>query len=558
MGKRVERPTGALGVVRSVLGNADLRRVEAAYAGFVAAEFAVWVAILVWAYEAAGNGGVVAVILAQLVPATVFAPIAGTLADRYRPMRVLTAGYAAQGLAMGATAIALSVDAPTVVVVALAGVAATAVTITRPTQAVIVPTLARRPVELTAVNVVSTWIESAAVFVAPVAAGLLLATSGPATVFSVFALVALVSSLVVGSLPPGAARHRSGGAGGADDDLAGASLVGDAWREVGDGIRTLRVHRPARLVVTLLAAQLFVFGALDVITVVLAVDVLGLGSGGAGYLTGAFGFGGILGAVAAVALVGRKRLAPPLAVALLVWGLSFIGLGLAPSVGAAFVLLAVAGAARSVLEVSGRTLLQRTSPPAVLARVFGLLEAVEMGALALGSLAVPALIALGGIESALVITGAFLPFVLLLRIRALQQVDAEATVPVVEVALLRSLPIFAALPPGSLDGLARSSTALHLAAGTTVIRQGELGDRFYAIADGEVRVEIDGRFVRTMGRGEGFGEIALLRSVRRTATVISVGAVVLLGIDKDTFVVELTGHSPSRATADAIIRDLEP
>ncbi len=551
-----DRPTGAMRVVRSVLANPDLRRVEAAYAGFVAAEFGVWVAILVYAYEQAGNRGVVAVILAQLVPATLFAPIAGALADRYRPLRVLTAGYVAQGTAMGATAIALALDAPLVVVFAAAGVAATVVTVTRPAQAVILPTLARRPIELTAVNVVSTWIESAAVFVAPVLAGVLLATFGPAIVFTVFSLVAFVSAILVAPISAGPVRATAAPA--RDRTRVGAaSVLGDAWVDVLAGVRTLRMHRPARLVVTLIGAQLFVFGALDVIAVVLAVDVLDLGSGGAGYLTGAFGFGGIFGAMAAVALVGRRRLAPPLAIALLVWGAAFIALGIDPTMGAAFVLLAVAGAARSVLEVAGRTLLQRTSPPEVLARVFGLVEAVEMGALALGSLAVPALVALGGVDTALIVIGAFLPVLLALRIQALLRVDAAATVPVVEVALLRSLAIFAALPPGSLDGLARNATALHLAAGTTVIRQGAIGHSYYAIADGEVRVEIDGRFVRSMTRGEGFGEIALLRSVRRTATVIAASAVVLLEIDKESFVVELTGHPPSAATADSIIRDLD-
>ena len=140
--------------------------------------------------------------------------------------------------------------------------------------------------------------------------------------------------------------------------------------------------------------------------------------------------------------------------------------------------------------------------------------------------------------------------------RALLQVDAAATVPVVEVALLRSLPIFAALPPASLDGLARNSTSVHLPAGMVVIRQGERGDRYYAIADGEVKIEIAGRFVRTMGRGEGFGEISLLRSVRRTASVTAVSDIVLLGIDKDLFLVELTGHAPSTVVAESIMRDL--
>ncbi len=531
-------------VLGIVARRAPLRRIELAFAGFNIAEWGVWVALLVYAY---GNGGtteagVVAVV--QLVPAAIFAPVGSVLGDRYRPGRVLFWGYVAQSLALGATAAALLGGATPAIVYAVAVTASIAVTITRPTMAAFVPSLARTPDELTALNVVTSWTESVSVLLAPALAGVLLAVGDPGTVFAVMAGAVAASALLVRPYPgpPPAARDQA--------ESVGASL--------GTALDVLRRERYARVLVIALSADFVAMGALDVLYPELAIGVLERGESWAGYLNAAFGAGATIAVVVTAGLVGKSRLVPSLLAGLALYFVAFAVLAAVPTVATALVLLAAAGAGRVIFDVTTRTLLQRVAPTDVLARIFGLLEGLAMAGLAIGSLVIAGLVALGGASLGLIGIGLLLPLAALVAGPTLLDVDRHATVPVVEISLLRSLPLFALLPAAQVEGLARSLHRVEVGAGTDVIVQGELGDRFYVIADGEIEVVRDGSRVAVLARGDGFGEIALLHDVPRTATCRAVGPSALYVLEQSDFLTAVTGHAPAHDEAHRLATGRSP
>ena len=265
---------------------------QIAFFFFNGAEWAVWIAMLVYAYDRGGATMAGLVALIQLVPATLFAPFASVLADRYRPALVLTLSYVAQGIAMGATAAVLILGGPPWLAYGCAAVAATAVVVTRPTMAVLMPALARAPQELTAANVISGWNESISVLIAPAVAGLLIAAWGPGWVFLVMAVLVLCGAALVFRIDGPAAAVSDG------STATAAELV--------EGFRVLRREPEARLLVGLLGSQYVAIGMLDVLYVVLAIETLGMGQGGAGYLNAAFGAGGALGIAITASLVGPR------------------------------------------------------------------------------------------------------------------------------------------------------------------------------------------------------------------------------------------------------------
>jgi MFS family permease len=521
---------------RSLTRTRALLRVLGGYALFTLNEYAVWIAMLVYAYSRGGATTAGLVALAQLAPAAVVAPVAATLADRRSPVIMLAGGYLVQAAAMAATAAAIIAGAP-LAAYAAAVATATAVTTTRPAQSTLIPSIASTPDQLTAANVVVAWVEATGIAASGLLAGVLIALAGVGSVFVVCAGLAVVAALLTAGLRVPALAPPEG---------AAAALTG-----LGEGLG-LAVRRPRlRLMLALLTAEAVVVGALDLLFVILAIGVLGRPQAWAGYLNFAYGVGGVLAATVSVALVGRRLGAPILAAALVFSGtLAALAFGL--GVGWTVALLAVVGASRALLDVASRTLLQRSVPARLIGRIFGLLEGLTMAGLALGALLVPLLVYLGGSRAALLGVAAVLPLAAAIGGRALFGLDAGAPVPVVEIALLRSLPLFAELPAPAIEGLAAALVPIHLPAGAVLIREGDPGDAYYAIAAGELDVRQDGRFLRRCGRGEGVGEIALLRAVPRTATVTAHTPATVYELDRDPFLTAVLGHAPTQREADRI------
>ncbi len=532
--------TSILTVFRTTIRNGSLLRLELAFAAFNGAEWAVWVCLLVYAYSVDGATGSGLMALVQLIPCIFLAPYIGALADRRRPGRVLLAGYIVQALAMGGVAAAIALDVPAWVVFALAIPVNLGITAPRPAQSALLPSIVRRPVELTAANVVSSWAENGSVLVAPAVAGVLLGIGGPELAIAFLALLSVTAAVLVLRIPGPPPIAHAGGA---------VSLT----RQVAAGIRAVRRESSVRTLVGLLGSQYILVGALDVLYVVLSMSVLNMGEAGAGYLNSAFGAGGLIGAALTAGLVARRRLAPALGAGMLTAALALGALGLHPTMVAAFAMLALAGMGRAVLDVTGRILLQRSAPPDVLADVFSLLESLMNIGLAFGAIIVPVLVGLSGAPAALIGTGVVFLLIMAATWRRLRAVDAAADVPHVEIRLLQSIPVFAMLPAPQLEGLARALKPAEYASGETVMCEGEDGDFYCAIAEGEVEVRHAGQAVAHLARGEGFGEIALIEDVPRTATVIATKDTEVYCLEKGPFILALTGHPSARSTVSDVV-----
>jgi hypothetical protein len=525
------------GVMVSLMHNRRVLRVVCAYALFTVNEYSVWIAVLVYAYAKGGatDAGLVAVV--QLVPAGLCAPFMSVRADRSSPTVLLLGGFAAQVAGLAVAALCVLHGWPSVFVYAGAIIAATAITATRPAQAALLPSLARTPDELTAANVAISWVESIGVAVAGVWSAALL-THGVGQV-----LVAAIGLLVVAALLVVADAGRDPSRADTDEETS------STWAEVVDGARAVREAPGAGTLIALLGAEDVVLGALDVLFVVTAIGVLHRSQSWVGYLNGAYGLGGVLVGGAMFLLIGR-RLPVPILTSSVLLGLCIALIPINGSAAAAVVLLGAVGAARGVMEMSTRTLLQRSVAPDVLGRVFGLVEGLTMFSVALGSMVVPLLVSIGGADAALIGVGCILPVVAVLSATRLLRLDRESRIPIVEIALLRSVDMFASLPPRVIESLARSLVPARLDSGDVLIREGDSGDAYFTVADGRFTVSQAGRILTEVGRGAGVGEIALLRDVPRTATVTALCPSLVYSLPREMFLGAITGHAPSRSVAE--------
>jgi MFS family permease len=525
---------------RAVFANRQLRKLQLAFFGSITGQWGYLIALAVYADRHGGAKTVSAVLVIRWVSAAVTAPWLAYVADRYRRERVMLAADLSRVAAMSGMAAAAFTGSSPAIVFALSGLMAVGSAAFRPAQAALLPLLAESPEELTAANVSSTAIESVGGFVGPALGGLLLAATSVGWVFVADAVTLVWSAVLIVQV-----RSRS--------ETPSRPERKGTFREVTAGFSALGAERDARVIVALYFCQTLVAGAMRVLIVVTALDLLDIGNSGLGFLNAALGVGGLLGVVVTFALVGRKRLASDFGVGLFLIGAGLALMGVWPTAIGALLLMGIFGVGNTLVDVSGVTLLQRAVPDEVLGRVFGALQSILVFGLAIGALITPALLALVGTRASLIGVGTALPVLALLLWRRLAVIDARVSIPVERIELLRANPIFAPLPPATIEHLAVKLIPVSVAAGETVFRQGDPGDLFYIVEDGRCEISIDGEKVADAWPGEAFGEIALLRDIPRTGTVTAVEDTTLLALERDEFIAAVTGHAPSREAADEVV-----
>ena len=521
--------------------NPSLLRAQLAFGATWTAEWAFTVALAVVAFRDGGATAVGLVGFARMAPAAVLSPVGAALGDRFRRDRVLIWSCVIRAGATGIAALLLALNASNIAVYALAAAATAAFTVFRPAHAALLPGLCTAPLELMSANVVRGLLDSLSMLLGPLLAALLLGVSSPAAVFATSAALALGSAAMLLGLsyevPP--------------------RMEPPPLRRIGhetlEGFRALTRYRDAGLLIGLGLAQTLTRGFLNVFVVVIALELLEMGNPGVGLLTAAVGAGAVVGSLAASMFVSGRRLAALEGFGVALWGLPLALCGVLPYQPAVVALMCVIGVANALVDIGLYTLPARIVAEDLLARVFGAKESLTALSVALGSLVTPPAIDLLGIRGALAVLGLVGPALVVLAWPRLRAIDSSITYRDEAIGVLQQVAMLRVLPVPAIDTLALRLAHADVEAGDDVFRQGDVGDRFYVIADGEADVVRDGCLVRTMRSGDAFGEIALLRSTTRTTTVRARTPLRLYALDGRDFVSVISGYRSSSREADALV-----
>jgi MFS family permease len=529
----------ALFVALSASGR--IRRVLGAYLLFTLVEITAWFAIVMWAYAAGGAELAGAVMVVQLVPSALLAPVLASWGDRISRGTALAAAHVTLAVFVVATLTALAVDAPAgVVVAASSGITVLAATV-RPLHYSVLPTLARRADDLVSATSLSSGAEQLAFLVGPVLAGLTVQGSGPALAMAVCAVLAGTAGALC-------LRLRLPAVG----EVATTSTLRSAW----DGLAALRGDGASLSLLTIMTTGFIVGGALDVLALAFATGPLGLEQTGAGFLLSATGLGGLVGAAVASSPARHRRLVATIAASGVARGLLIAAVALTVALAPAMAFVALAGFVGAIFLVCGRTLLQRSTDDRILARVFAVQESTAQLGIALGAGLAPVLVHLLSAADAFAALGLGIAAVVSLGSLPIGVLDARSVYRPIEISLLRTVTYLDLLPAFDLERMASRGTWRDVAAGVDVVRQGDPGREFFMVDEGEVVVSVDGVERTRLGAGSSFGEIALLQQVPRTATVRAVTPVRLFVLQGPDFLAAVTGSEEGHALARRVSSDL--
>ena len=533
----------AVGALRTALADGSIRRLMVAWFAVNAGQYGLLVTTLVIAYAEGGPVAVGVFGLARYLTPALLAPWVGLPAARWPTEAVLRGTNTIRMLAVVAMVAIVAAGAPLWVLGVAVAVEAGAGAYSRPLHMTLAPAVAQSPQQLVAANVTSGAAEGLGTFVGPAITGILLGVTGPLA-----ALLAIVAIYAIGVAS--IARLHVAHVGRPERFEAGAAVA-----EMSAGLRATVRMPDVRLVIACLGLQTFVRGLLTVLTVVAAIELLGMGDPGVGTLNAAMGLGGLAGAIAAITLAGRHRLGTPFAVALAAWGAPIAVMGIVAAPPVAILAMAAVGISNAVLDVAGFTLLQRMTPNASRVAVFGMLDSVAAAGPAIGGLVAPVLNATLGIEGALVVSGVILPVTALVAWPRLRHVGVGSPEAIRRDELLRRQALFAPLSLATVEHLSSSLASVEIEPGTWLMREGDQGDHYLLIERGEAEVSRFGQVIGVLGPGDGLGEIALLHDVPRTASVMALSPISAFSLDRSSFLEAVTGTATSYDSARTIASD---
>jgi len=529
-----------VGTVRDALQLPDMRRIELGYGMSITGELAGTVALVVYALGAGGAALVAAYAASRTVAGMAVALVLTGITSRLRRDRLLRWSTGVRAVLLAVAALLAAFGQPPAAVIAAGAASSSLAGTYRPLQAAVLPWLVRTPAELAASNAVTAMMENSGALIGPLLAGGLLAVAAPAAAMAAAAgclAVAAVSllRLTVPDMPKRAGRGA-------------ANVV----RDVTSGLAEFLRMAPPGGVAILAFAQTLLRGALVVLIAVLAVHVLGLGGSGVGWLTAAFGAGGLAGGAVAAGAVRVTRLGRSFIAGMLLWGLPLAFLAVTPAAAIAYLVLVVVGVGNAFVDVAGFTMVTWLAGPRTAGKVLGALEFVALAGLAAGSILTPLLLHAVGVRGTLALLGGGLAGLALTHAVRFRRLDRAMPAPGPEAGLLHNLPMFAPLPLAVTDLLAAEIEPRQFPAGAVVMREGEVGDHFYLIVEGAAAVSVRGAPRPSLHRGDCFGEIALLRDIPRTATVTAERPLRTLALGREEFLTAVTGNSMSKMAADAL------
>lgn len=530
---------------RAVLAVHDFRWLITGLALSSIGSWAYNVALYVYVFEVTDSAGwAAATTIGRFVPSLLLSSYAGVVAERFERRGLLIRLDLISTAVMIGLGVATGLGASALVAITLAGVTSVIGTAYYPATAAMVPQVVDER-DLAAANSFESMVENVSVIAGPAIGAGVLAISNVETALFFNAATFLFSAWCSTRV-----RARS--------QPTDVTEGGDAGvlRQVAVGFKAIGSSTTAFILVLYCVLASFFYGTDTVLFVVYSEERLGIGPDGFGLLLAGLGVGGVLMAPLVNRLAGSPRLATIITLGMIGYTLPTALLLWIQEPALAVGVQVARGAGTLVVDVLAITALQRSLASDLLARVFGVFNALVLAAISLGALVTAPLLSWVGLDTTLLVFSVGISGLVILAWPRARLVDRETTQRLAQLAprisALEALGIFAAASRPTLERLAAAAEEVQYPPGTTVIREGEPADAFYVIIDGEVKVTALGELafphaLRTMGPGSYFGELGLIEAMPRTANVAAVGDVTLYRIPGDDFLAALVDNQTTGA-----------